>query len=211
MSNCSSGSLTSIRNPVEPEDCGCDCSPADALASNDSSVQLSSSVAGTIKTWNITVKNSCGFNFSASYSAGNDLSIVISGRTRQGTRYVDVENASVFLATGATPNVQLNGFPHASIAALNSELAVFKIQNFLAAPTGSDFTDKLDVDVTELIYAGAAEGDFTQPLKYVARVVSKLPNTFYIQLFNAVDGLPINMATFIINISSITFTIKINQ
>lgn len=179
----------------------------DYLSSTDSSVQISSSVAGTIKTWDIKVKNSCGFNFSAIYSAGNDLSVTISGRTRQGTRYVDVENASVF----GTPNVQLNGFPHASLAALNSELCVFKIQGFLAAPTGSDFTDKIDVDVTELIYAGAAEGDFSQPLKYVARVVSKLPNTFYIQLFNAIDGLPINMATFIINISSISFTIKINQ
>lgn len=31
MSECNSGSLASIRNPVEPDECGCDCTPADII------------------------------------------------------------------------------------------------------------------------------------------------------------------------------------
>ena len=100
-------------------------------------------------------------------------------------------------------------FPHASVAALNAELAVFLIRNFHTTPPGSEFTDKLDVDTTMILNAGISEGNFTAPELYHAKVVSKTATSFYIQIFD-IDGLPINMATFILNVSEINFTIKIN-
>lgn len=177
---------------------------ADSLTSSDSSVGITSSVAGTTKTWDLTVKNSLAFNLRALYSAGNDLTCTITGVSRQGTRYI-----TGLTTTGVTPSAQVINFPHASVAALNAELAVFLIRNFHTTPPGSEFTDKLDVDTTMILNAGISEGNFTAPELYHAKVVSKTATSFYIQIFD-IDGLPINMATFILNVSEINFTIKIN-
>lgn len=178
---------------------------SDIVDSPDGSVSVSSAVVGTVKTWSLTVKNSLAFNIKIAYTAGNDPTLTVSDFVRQGTRYV-----AAITTTGATPSAQIINFPHGSLPALNGELAVFRFRSFLTTPTGSELPDKLDVDTTMVLQAGYSEGDYSAANSYYAKVVRKGTDEFFVQVFDQ-DHLPINMATFIAEITELHLTIKINQ
>lgn len=177
----------------------------DALESTDGSITITSSIAGSTKTWDLTTKNHCSFNAKLEYTAGNDLSVTISDYNRNGSRYL-----------AAYPNAlgdfQVRNYPHASIGALNAEYFVVFVSNFLTTPPGggADVPDKIDVSIRELVRSAGAETDYNVSFPYRLEIKNQNNTGFHIQFFNN-DGLPVTVADFIATCRHITLNIKINQ
>jgi hypothetical protein len=169
------------------------------VASSDSSVTVTGG-----PDYNLTVKNSLAFTAKFEFLAGTDMSVTVSNVQRQGTRYV-----SGYPADPA--DIQIIGYPHASIDDLKAEYAVVYVQNFLTVAPGVEISDKLDVSELLVLNAGQSATDFSQPMKYNAVLHGRTTTGFYIQFFDAVTGLPVNMETMIDQLQYFTFTIKINQ
>lgn len=178
----------------------------DALQSSDGSITVSSSTTGSTKTWNLVTRNHMGFTAVISYVSGNDLSCTISNEYRSGTRYVDVTGA-----WKSGNNVQLEGYgTFASAAELEAAPAVFYIKDFLTTSGGTP-TDKLDIDIIQLLNSGAAADDYTQASLYRIEPFGKTTDKFRFRLVDAVTGLDVTVSQFISTIASMTITVKINQ
>lgn len=177
----------------------------DVIQSTDTSVVVTSSVTGTTKTWNLAQKNSMGLTALLEYTAGNNISVTISNEYRQGTRYVDVTGA-----WKTNNNIQVEGYPFASVAALEAAPAVFFIKDFLTTP-GTTPTDKIDLDSVQILNAGASATDYTQSKKFVLSMIGLTTDKIRFQLFDAISGLPVSMYRFVNEIASMTITLKINQ
>ena len=173
----------------------------DALASSDGSVSISSSILGSTKTWQLTVKNSFAFRALIEYTSGSNLSVTVSNETRQGSRYVAALPANA---------VQAVGYPFASAAALEAADAVFYVEGFLTTP--GVVTDKVDLSEMLIQLSGAAVDDYTQPSPFMVELVTGPSATkIFFRLVDAVDGEPVSMDRFVNEVEAFYFTCKINQ
>jgi len=169
------------------------------IESSDSSVEVGSS-----PNYDLSVKNSLAFTATFLYSAGNDLSVTVTNVQRQGDRYI-----SGFPAAAA--DIQVIGYPHGSVPALEGENAVFLVKNFLTTPPGVEISDKIDLSELHILNAGASTTDFTQPSLYRVELMGRTTTGFYFQLFDSVTGAAISMDSFISDLTSLKVTVKINQ
>lgn len=169
------------------------------VASSDGSVTVTGG-----PDYNVAVKNSLAFTALFQYNAGNDVSVTVSNVVRQGTRYVSGYPAAV-------GDIQVINYPHASVAALEAEYAVFYVNNFLTTAPGAEISDKLDVSELQILNAGATTTDFSQPSLFDLELFGRTTTGFYFRLVDAATGMPISMADFIDSLTAIKVTIKINQ
>lgn len=178
---------------------------ASVVDSPDSSVSVSSATVSGVTTYSLSVKNSFAFKALIEYSAGFNMSVTLSNSNRQGTRYVDPTGA---WASGN--NVQVVGYPFASLAALKAAPAVFYIRNFLTT-SGTTPADKLYLSELQILNTGAAEDDYTQNSGLRMEIFGQDTDMFKFRLVDATDGEQISMDRFIAEQQSIFITCKINQ
>ena len=180
----------------------------DALASSDGSVTITSSIVGSTKNWDITVKNNISLNVLILPPGGTDMQVTSSGLVRQGNRY-----ASGFPVLNT--DIQFRNYPHASLAALNADLAILYVKNFLTTEPspGTDISDKIDIDIKNLLRTGITEGsaaDYSSTFPYKMQIKTVDNEGFTVQFYDNY-GLPVTIADFLSNVQSLTLNIKINQ
>lgn len=178
----------------------------DALSSPDASVTISASVVGSTKTWSLSVKNHLAFNVKITNTvSGFDLTVTSSDVVKQGTRY-----ASGFPVLNT--DIQMSGYPHASLALLDATYAVLYIKNFLASAPGggADVPDKIDVDIRSLLRPAATETDYSQPNPYRLELQHSDNTGIYVRFLN-IYGYPVTISEFRANVQECMLTVKINQ